>query len=236
MLRENSATAPVWIPTADGRHRRLGGNGPLGTRLRFPQVSASLLTRWCSSSGKIDVFARYLCNEPKFLGRRTLVITGERAEESRARAHYEVFEPHRCDTRDSKRVPRHIDVWRAVHGWSESRVWTLLREKRLLPHPAYYLGWGRMSCRGCVFGGKNQWASVRAIAPAQFRQIAAYEQRFGVTIHRSKNVVELADAGTPYDFDPKWVEVANSREWSLPVLVDDWVMPQGAFGDGCGPT
>jgi len=35
----------------------------------------------------------------RFLGRRTLILTGERAEESRARAHYATFEPDRTDTR-----------------------------------------------------------------------------------------------------------------------------------------
>jgi hypothetical protein len=236
LLRTNAPTAPVWIPVADGGHRRLGGQGPDGTRRRFPQVSASLATRWCSPAAKIDVFARYLCNEPKFLGSRTLVVTGERAQESRARARYQVFERHRCDTRASPRVPRHVDVWRAVHGWSERRVWDLLKKWRLVPHPAYFLGWSRTSCRACIFGGKNQWASVRAIAPAQFRRVAEYEREFGVTIHRSKSVVELADAGTPYRLDPKWVEIGNSRVFDHPVFMEPWVLPQGAYGDGCGPT
>lgn len=39
-----------------------------------------------------------------------------------------------------------------------------------------------------------------------------------------------------YPFDPKWVELANSREFNHPVFTDPWQMPQGAFGDGCGPT
>jgi 3'-phosphoadenosine 5'-phosphosulfate sulfotransferase (PAPS reductase)/FAD synthetase len=235
MTRQESATGAVWIPDGEG-FRRVGGNGPAGTRMKFPQVSADLSTRYCSSALKIDVFARYLCNDPKFLNQRTLVLTGERAEESKARAKYKVFEPHRCDTRNSKKVPRHIDTWRAVHSWSEERIWALMRKWRVVPHPAYFLGWSRTSCRACIFGGKNQWASVRAIAPAQFEKIATYEREFRVTIHRHKSVVELADAGTPYTFDPKWVAIANSREWNHPIFVDDWVLPQGAYGDGCGPT
>lgn len=236
MTRQDSPTGAVWIPDEADGYRRLGGDGPQGTRLKFPQVCSSLLQRWCSSALKIDVFARYLCNHSKFLNKRTLVLTGERAEESTARAKYKVFEPHRCDTRNSKKVPRHIDTWRAVHSWSEQRVWALIRKWRVVPHPAYILGWSRTSCRACIFGGKNQWASVRAIAPAQFGQIADYERRFSITIHRHKTVEELANAGTPYEFDPKWVAIANSREWNHPVFVDDWVLPQGAYGDGCGPT
>lgn len=178
----------------------------------------------------------YLRSHPKFLGKRTLVLTGERAEESASRAHYARFERHRSDTRTSKRVPRHIDVWRAVHGWSEARVWDAMRRWRIQPHPAYMLGWGRLSCRACVFGSANQWASVRAIAPQQFGLIADYEREFKVTIHRTKSVVERADAGRPYAFDPKWVEAATSREFTLPIFVDPWVLPAGAYGEAADPT
>lgn len=235
MTRQNAPTAPVWIPDDNGGHRRIGGNGPLGTRMKFPQVSMDLSTRWCSSTLKIDVFARYLCNSERFLNRRTLVITGERAEESPARAKYKEFEPHRCDTRNSKRVPRHVDSWRAVHKWSEARVWKIIERWKVCPHPAYILGFSRCSCLACIFGNRDQWASVRAIAPKQFNEIARHEREFKVTIHRKKTVVEQADAGTPYDFDPKWIEIARSREFTHPVFIDPWVLPKGAFGDSCGP-
>jgi hypothetical protein len=42
MTRQQAPTAPVWIPDYAGGHRRIGGNGPLGTRMKFPQVSADL--------------------------------------------------------------------------------------------------------------------------------------------------------------------------------------------------
>jgi 3'-phosphoadenosine 5'-phosphosulfate sulfotransferase (PAPS reductase)/FAD synthetase len=237
MLRQNSSTAPMMVPDENGGYRAIGGSGPLGTRLKFPQVSDSLLTRWCSSSLKIGPMDAYLRSHPKFLGKRTLVLTGERAEESAARARYAVFEPHRSDTRNSKRVPRHIDVWRGVHGWSEARVWEILRRWSIRPHIAYFLGWSRLSCRSCIYGSKNQWASIRAIAPNQFNAIAKHEREFKVTIHRSKSVIARADAGTPYPIgDPKWVEIANSREFNLPIFVDPWELPSGAYGEGVGPT
>ena len=236
MLRRDAATAPMMVPDVAGGYRAIGGNGPLGTRRKFPQVSASLTTRWCSSSLKISPMDAYLRSHPKFLGKRTLVLTGERAEESASRAHYARFEPHRSDTRSSKRVPRHIDVWRGVHAWSEARVWDIMRRWRIQPHPAYMLGWSRLSCRACIFGSSNQWASVRAIAPEQFNAIANYEREFKITIHRTKSVVQRADEGRPYPFDPKWVEAARSREFNLPIFVDPWVLPAGAYGEAIGPT
>lgn len=235
-LRHNTPTAPVMVPSEEGGYRPIGGNGPPGTRLKFPQLTADLNQRWCSAYAKIGCMDAYLRNHSKFLRKRTLVLTGERAEESRARANYARFEPHRADSRCSKKVPRHIDVWRAVHGWSEARVWDIIRRWRIQPHPAYVLGWARLSCRACVFGSPNQWASVRAIAPKQFDRIAAYEREFKVTIHRSRSVVERADAGRSYQFDRKWVEVANSKEFNEPIFVDQWVLPAGAYGEAVGPT
>jgi 3'-phosphoadenosine 5'-phosphosulfate sulfotransferase (PAPS reductase)/FAD synthetase len=235
MLRDGDPTAPVFIPEGDG-HRAIGGKGPEGTRLKFPQVSADLSVRWCSGVSKIDVFARYLNNHPKFNEGTTLVLTGERAEESSARSKYKVFEKHRCDLREGRKVQRHIDVWRAVHGWSEQQVWDIIKRFSLVAHPSYFLGFSRCSCRTCIFGSKDQWATIREIAPAQFNQVAGYEREFKVTIHRKDSIVQRADEGTPYATDPFWVELANSQHFSRSVYMDPWVLPAGAFGEGCGPT
>jgi 3'-phosphoadenosine 5'-phosphosulfate sulfotransferase (PAPS reductase)/FAD synthetase len=236
LLRDGTPTAPVLIPASDGGYMRVGGQGPAGVRRKFPQVSANLSVRWCSAANKIDVFDRYVCNHPKFIGKRTLVLTGERAEESASRAKYKVFETHRADRRNSSRVPRHVDVWRAVHSWSEQRVWALIEKWKVQPHPAYEISFGRVSCRQCVFSGKNQWASVRVIAPVAFQSVADYERVFNVTIHRKDTVVQRADAGTPYVMDPKWVAIATGTRFDEPIFVENWTLPPGAYGEGCGPT
>ena len=57
-----------------------------GTRRQFPQQSASLATRWCSSAAKIDVGRRSITNQDRFLNSKTLFITGERRAESSNRA------------------------------------------------------------------------------------------------------------------------------------------------------
>lgn len=235
MLRENSSTAPVCIPFGDG-YKVLGGDGPLGTRLKFPQVSANLSVRWCSGAAKIDVFARYMTNDPKFREGKTLVLTGERAEESKSRANYKRLEPHRSDLRNGRVYQRHIDAWRPVHAWSENEIWDIIKKFRVTSHPAYYIGFGRVSCRACIFGSKDQWATVREIAPGQFNAIANHERKFNITIHRKETVIERANQGTPYDADPFWVDIGNSRTFDAPVFIDPWVLPKGAFGDSCGPT
>ena len=235
MLRNEEPTAPTAIPHGGG-YRLVGGSGPAGTRRKFPQQSADLSVRWCSSYGKISLMDSWITNDEQFRHGKTLVLTGERAQESSARAKYKVFEPHRSDNRAGARVKRWVDVWRAVHGWSEEQVWAIIARHRVQAHPAYHLGYGRLSCRSCVFANKHQLATNRLIAPVQFARIATRESEFGVTIHRKYTVTELADLGTPYDVQQRWIEVANAHTFNMPVFVDEWTMPLGAFGDSSGPT
>lgn len=238
MLRDQQPTAPVCIPdsTAPCGSRIVGGEGPLGTRRKFPQQSASLSTRWCSAAVKIDVFARWLTNDTQFHHSRTLVVTGERAAESASRARYRTFEPHRTDIRAGTKG-RLVDHYRPVHKLSDDDIWQIIERWRVLPHPAYFLNYGRLSCRFCIFSSKSQWATNRLIAPNHFAAIAEYEAEFGVTIHRHLNVVQMADQGTPYEMDPFWVEIANSKSFHLPIFTNDWVRPQGAItGEHCGPS
>jgi 3'-phosphoadenosine 5'-phosphosulfate sulfotransferase (PAPS reductase)/FAD synthetase len=239
MLRDNQRTAPV-VFYKNGERFEIGGvNGPLNTRLKFPQQSASLSTRWCSAAAKIDVSVSYLRNVEAFRNSRTLVVTGERAEESSARAKYATFERHRADNRSGK-SGRFIDHWRAVHSWSERRVWDIIERHSIEVHVAYRLGYGRTSCQRCIFGSRDQWATNRAISPVEFQRIADHESAFGVTIHRTMSVIEQADLGTPYAaaIDPAnahWVKVAMSTTFDLPMVVN-WTLPAGAFGENCGPT
>ncbi|MBK4736054.1 phosphoadenosine phosphosulfate reductase domain-containing protein [Noviherbaspirillum pedocola] len=237
MLRENSLTAPVAFDSEAGTVKVRGGKrGELSTRRKYPQVTSDLQKRYCSPALKIDVAKIMLCNEPRFRNSRTLVLTGERAEESASRATYRKFERHRADKRDSPKLRRHVDVLRAVHDWPEAMVWDIMRRYRIRPHPAYQLGWSRCSCRTCIFGDKDQWATVREYFPLAFNKVAGYEREFGVTIHRKLTVNQQADLGTPYDCDPEIVALANSTVYTPSIIWEDWQLPAGAFRNGCGPT
>ncbi len=160
---------------------------------------------------------------------------------ARARAGYALFEPDRTDTRSGARRRRHVDHWRAVQHLDEVAVWELMRRHGIVPAPACRLGWSRLSCLACIFGGPDQWASLRAIAPAWFDRIATYEDRFGCTIQRVCSIRQLADRGRPYEAalaQPELATRALSPEWTDPVHVGAraWDLPTGAFGFGGGPT
>jgi len=239
MLRNEELTSPILWERLDGTIMETGGQGGKpGTRRKFPQVTADLSRRFCSPYLKIDVGARILTTEERFREGKTLVVTGERAQESAARAKYQTFEPDRADNRNGVRVKRWIDHWRPVHGWPEEQVWQLIERHRVNPHPSYWLGWGRTSCLSCIFGSSNQWASVRKIAPEKFEQIAQYEEEFGVTIHRTLSVRQQADKGTPYAMDPALMSLAMSNTYPEDLIIvpeGHWQYPPGAFGESNGP-
>jgi 3'-phosphoadenosine 5'-phosphosulfate sulfotransferase (PAPS reductase)/FAD synthetase len=206
--------------------------------VQYPQVSADLSVRWCSAYLKIDVGACAIRGQERFEGSRTLVVSGERAEESSARAKYATFERDRTDARDG-RLARHVDRWRPVHGWTEAQVWAILQRWSVNPHPAYRLGYGRVSCALCIFGGPGQFATARAVLPDQWERVAAHEDRFGKTIKRRESLRVLTGRGVAYRHDPADAEAARRETFDEPVLLPagTWRLPAGAFaGDSCGPT
>lgn len=235
MLKKDAMIAPVSFELLDGGIGTAGGKrGKISTRRLFPQVSADLSVRWCSSSLKIGVASIAISNEPRFKGKRLLYLSGERRQESTARSKYAEMECHKTSTQS-----RRVDHWRMVIDWSEQQVWDIMREYRVVPHPAYRLGWGRVSCLACIFGQADQWASVRRIAPDLFDKIARYEVEFGKTIHQGKSVVQLANAGKPYPQceDTELVKLALSRGYPVEqALTEAWSLPAGAFKRCGGPT
>lgn len=237
MLRNGELTKPAWFETPEGELVKSGGTtGKLGTRLKFPAVTASLMTRWCSAYGKIDIGCKVITGQTRFCGKRTLVITGERAQESANRAKYKDFEPHRTDRRNG-RLNRLVDQWRPVHSWDETRVWEIMERYSVKAHPAYYLGFGRCSCQFCIFGSKDQWATVRAISPKRFQRIANYERMFNHTIQNGRSVVDMADMGTVYEaVTPERAAVTMSRDYNDSIIMNNWTLPAGAYGENAGPV
>lgn len=239
MNRKDSLTAPIFFEQPDGTVGQVGGErGKLSTRRKFPQVSPDLSVRWCSAYLKIDVCAAAIRNQPRFNGIKTLVISGERGEESKARAGYAIFEPDRADNPNDrcKRRRRQVDRWRPIRDWSEKEVWAIIERHKVRVHPAYYLGWGRVSCKYCIFGGANQFASAYAISPNQGDRLIEYEWEFGTTLKRDTDLISLIQKGKPYIMHPELVELALSEKYEQPIFMEKWQLPSGAYGESCGPS
>lgn len=239
MNRNNQLKAATKWQNPDGTISQAGGTrGKKNTRKKFPQVSADLSVRWCSAYLKVDVCISAIRKQQRFDGIKTLLVTGERAEESSARANYKVFEVDKSDNRNG-RHKRHVDRFRAVHSWTEAEVWNIIERWRVRPHPAYLAGFGRVSCQFCIFGNPDQWASAREISPARFEAIANYETEYDVTINRKENVTSRADRGKAYDMSTEEINSCRSEEYNQTIIMDDgesWTLPKGAFSDSCGPT
>lgn len=237
MLKHNQRTAPVCYETPVGINKSGGIDGKISCRRMFPQVSASLTTRWCSGTLKVDVCSAAVSGQERFNGKRVIIVTGERAEESKNRACYKAFEPHRTNAEARKK--RTVHQWRPVHQWTEKQVWDLIAKYRIAPHPCYKLGWARCSCSACIFGSKNQWASLALINPAQVKVIADYEIEFGKTIHRTLPVTALVAQGTPYaNMNLDDIKAALSETFDGFAIMPEgtWKLPAGAFGENAGPT
>lgn len=243
--RDNQPTAAVRFETPTGAIQTVGGDSPkLGTRLRFPALSANLAVRWCSPVAKIGVLPKVIRYQERFDGARTLVLTGERREESTARSKYEPWQIHSADARTSGL--RHVDHLRPILDLTEAEVWSLLEKYRIRPHPAYLLGFGRVSCSVCIFASDNQLASIYQILPQQILQLADYEKRFNHTIaHRKVKgkavqlpILERVAMGTPYPMQPQDIEDALNPHYARSGIMPKgtWKLPAGAFGDNSGPS
>lgn len=235
--RCNSLTAPTRFETETHEICQVGGTrGKPNTRGLFPQVSADLRVRWCSAYLKIDVMSAAVRNQPRFNNSKTLIVTGERAEESPNRAKYHEFEIDRSDSR-SGRKQRHVDHWRPIKDWKETEVWEAMEAFKVLPHPAYRLGWGRLSCIACIFGSRNQWASLAKISPDMAEKIIQTEAESGKTIKRNESVPDQICKGSAYeDMHPETVSMALSKEYSGQIYTNSWQLPSGAFGENAGPN
>tara|TARA_R110002051_G_scaffold318017_2_gene399816 strand:- start:2712 stop:3824 length:1113 start_codon:yes stop_codon:yes gene_type:complete len=241
MNKQNAFSAAHKIETPEGLIElpRDTKRAKPGTRLRFPQVSADLSVRWCSSSLKVDVGRRAINNQARFNGKRVCFVTGERREESPNRAKYNQLEPHACDRRRG-RLARHVDAWRPVLHFEESEVWEIMERHGVLAPVPYRLKWPRSSCRTCIFNSPSIWATLRRYFPASVETIAAYERKFDTTISRDRiNVMEIAEKAVPFDIvDDVALAQAFKSEYTLPVIDRaNWTLPAGAFSsEKCGPT
>lgn len=236
MLRNNSRTAPISFETPEGVQTVGGIAGKQSTRLKFPQVAADLKVRWCSAYLKIDVMAAAIRNQARFNDIKTVVLSGERGEESKARSKYAILEADRSDNRNGS-SKRYVDRWRPIRDWDESEVWSIIERYKVRVHPAYYLGYGRVSCKWCIFGNKNQFATSYNISPDQGEKIIALEEEFGCTIKNGIDLRTLIEAGTPYEeaSNNLLVRLAIGKDYELPIICEYWTLPAGAYVECCGP-
>ena len=230
MLRQNNPTRPNYFETPDGILQS-GGKGKPNTRLLFPQLSENLSVRWCSSYLKIDVGKTALINQLRFQGKRTLVLSGERAQESVARRNYAFFEADKSDNRNGKKNVRHVDRCRIIHDWREDEVWKIIQRYKVVVHPCYYLGYKRCSCKWCIFGSPDQMATSAYLSPTQLKTLVYYEKLFVKNIRPGIDLNSHIKKGVIYTPTLQYPQIARqaiSRVYTGPIFTENWRLPAGA--------
>jgi 3'-phosphoadenosine 5'-phosphosulfate sulfotransferase (PAPS reductase)/FAD synthetase len=225
VLRNNEGLQDVYFQTEPGGEFKVAyaKKDNLNTRLKWPAVSASLATRWCSAAAKIDVLSTAICNNPNYSG-HIFVLTGERRQESTNRAKYNEVEYHR--TYSNK---RHSYGIRPIIDWTEEQVWAIMKRWQIQPHPAYMLGWSRCSCQLCIFGSANLWATIEAISPEKVAAIEQYENDLNFTLYSKMNIREKIAKGIAIKgLDLFWVAQATGI-FTAPMIINDWTLPAGAY-------
>lgn len=252
MTRKDSLTAPTHfeIPFSEYNNetdyltnefdfpiRKAGGTrGKKSTRRKFPQIGADLKTRWCSAYLKIDICAAAIRNQKRFEGKKTLVISGERGEESSARAKYKMLEPDRSDSIGGTKK-RIVDRARPIRDWKERRVWEIIERYGVVVHPCYYLGFSRCSCKFCIFGNPDQFATAFYISPDKGIELVSYEKDFGYTMKRSETLEDFIAKGEVYASTNQVNKIwATSKAYIGNIVTNNWVLPSGAYGESCGPS
>lgn len=227
IYRENEGLQDVCVER-DGKVKRLPSQKGNSTRRKFPAVSPSLQTRWCSSVVKIDVLSRVINNDPQYKNCDLLVLTGERREESKKRSEYKDFEKYRSWTKS-----RNAWQWRPVIDFTETQVWDLYRKYKVQPHPCYELGWSRCSCQTCIFGSANVWASIMELSPEKIWYLSEMEVELDHTLYNGMTIPERVAKGTSF------IKPENLKRWKAeatgdfvsPIIVEEWTLPPGAFGE-----
>ncbi|WP_407324542.1 phosphoadenosine phosphosulfate reductase family protein [Acinetobacter pittii] len=236
MLKNNSISHEYEIETPNGNIIIPRKRAKAGTRLRYPQQSADLSVRWCSSALKIEVGRRALSNQVRFNNTKILFVTGERREESPNRAKYFQLETHFCDNRNGKKG-RLIDAYRPVLDFTERQVWEILERHNVAAPVPYRLGWSRSSCMTCIYNSPKIWATIKHYFPNRIERIFKYEEQFETTISRKKiNVINISEGIQPFNItDLVALDQAMRKEYTLPIFTKNWSLPTGAFNkEGCG--
>ena len=194
----------------------------INTRLKFPAVSGSLITRWCSATVKIEVLRTAIAHNEEYQC-EIYILTGERREESTNRAKYCAIEVNATNTK--KRSATSI---RLILDWTEQEVWDIMKRWKVQPHPCYMLGWNRCSCQLCIFGSANIWATINIIEPKKIETISSYEQEIKFTLYNNQTIYDKVNKGVPFlEMDLYWIN--QSRNFTTPIITNNWVLPKGAF-------
>ena len=130
--------------------------------------------RFCTSYHKADPMDKLV---RKFSG-KVLKVTGERWAESKARSTYTEFvSVPRLNSRE-----RTVYGWRPMLAFSESDIWTMIRDSGVQRHVCYDMGCNRLGCAGCIFSKDRELRIEMRENPDIFEALDRLEAESGYTM------------------------------------------------------
>lgn len=157
----------------------------LNERHKFPDAR----NRWCTSYLKTAVTDKWIRRNRGVLGTKCLFVSGERRDESPARAGLPELEYH-STTLKTQRAGSFICHWyRPCLELEKGKMFEQGRQLGLEPHPCYgYVG--RCSCMFCMFMPDRHAAENMKRYPGIAEKWVRAEMKVG---HRWKNVKSLQE-------------------------------------------
>lgn len=134
-------------------------------------VFPSARCRSCTQDQKVAPFDKFAV---RYTG-KLLKVTGERWQESSARAGYSEF----------VRVPRITNSKRTVYGWrpmlefKTEDIFQMVADSGVPRHCAYDMGCGRLGCAGCIFSKDHELKIEMRENPAIFDALDRLEMESG---------------------------------------------------------
>ena len=169
-------------PRRDGKPREAYQSAPtLFDMVRLRGFWPSMHVRYCTGHLKqypIRLYAHMLDNP--------VIVTGERAQESAARAHLPMIDYNDSGFNRNKEYKR--PIWRPILNWSSADVLAMLKRHGLLTNPTYRFA-PRVGCWCCPLGSNHQALNFCRQYPQEARRWVELEREIN---HRWKDRKSLA--------------------------------------------
>lgn len=130
--------------------------------------------RYCTRKNKAEPMDKLT----RAFSGKLLKVTGERWAESKARSNLPEF----CSVPRLNSRNRQVFGWRPMLAFSESDVWTMIRDTGVQRHVCYDMGCNRLGCAGCIFSSDRDLIIEMRENPHIFEALDRLEFESGYTM------------------------------------------------------
>ena len=130
--------------------------------------------RYCTRKNKVDPMDKLT----RTFSGKLLKVTGERWAESKARSELPEF----CSVPRLNSRNRQVFGWRPMLAFSETDIWTMIRDTGVQRHVCYDMGCNRLGCAGCIFSSDRDLRIEMRENPHIFEALDRLEIESGYTM------------------------------------------------------